>query len=61
MLQGKLTVSGTYNSRVHFSSGLQWTKESGYTKNPEPSVSNNVDGNNKTLENIINRYNNTII
>ena len=60
VLQGKLMVSGKYNAGVHFSSGLQWTKESGYTDNPKPSVSNNGDGNNKRLCNILNRYNNTM-
>ena len=49
VLQAKLVVSGSYNAKVSYSSGLQWTKESGYTNNPEPSVSNNGDGNNKIL------------
>ena len=61
VLQGKLMVTYGYNAKGKFSSGLQWTKEAGYTKNPEPSVSNNGDDNKKYYYIIMNRYNNTII
>ena len=62
VLQGTFMVSGSFNAKAHFSSGMQWTKESGYKRNPgQTSVSNNGDGNNKILYNIVNRYNNTVI